>query len=113
MKAVFVRKVKMGANLRVWWLGGVHLVDTDDELLDTEGEGEESVLTGLAVLGDTGLELTNTGGDDQDGAIGLGGTSDHVLDEITVAGGVNDRDVVLKLILDKVLELGFRQRPKR
>ena len=85
----------MRINLRVWWLGGVHLVDTNDELLDTEGEGEKGVLTGLAVLGDTGLELTNTGGDDQDSAIGLGGTSDHVLDEITVAGGVNDGDVVL------------------
>ena len=84
--------------LRVWWLSGVHLVDTNDELLDTEGEGEESVLTGLAVLGDTGLELTNTSGDDKDSAIGLGGTSDHVLDEITVARGVNDGDVVLKQV---------------
>jgi len=81
--------------LTVWWLSGVHLVDTNDELLDTEGVGEESVLSGLAVLGDTGFELTNTGGDDEDGAIGLGGTSDHVLDEITVTGGVNDGDVVL------------------
>ena len=69
-------------------LGGVHLVDGDDELLDTEGEGEESVLTGLAILGDTSLELTSTGSDDENSAIGLGGTSDHVLDEITVTGGV-------------------------
>ena len=30
-----------------------------------------SVLTGLAVLGDTGLELTNTGRNDEDTAIGL------------------------------------------
>jgi len=81
--------------LAVWWLSGVHLVDSNDELLDTEGVGEESVLSGLAVLGDTSFELTNTGGDDEDGAIGLGGTSDHVLDEITVTGGVNDGDVVL------------------
>merc|ERR1712088_1255429 len=51
--------------LGVWWLSGVHLVDSDDELLDTEGEGQESVLTGLTVLGDTGLELTNTSGDDE------------------------------------------------
>ena len=80
--------------LRVWWLSGVHLVDSDDELLDTEGESQESVLTGLAVLGDTGLELTDTSGDDENGAIGLGGTGDHVLDEITVTGGVDDRDVV-------------------
>ena len=71
-------------------LGGVHLVDGDDELTDTEGEGEESVLAGLAVLGDTSLELTGTTGDDEDGAVSLGGTSDHVLDEVTVTGGVND-----------------------
>jgi hypothetical protein len=53
------------------------------------------VLTGLAVLGDTSLELTSTGGNDENGAISLGGTSDHVLDEITVTRGVDNSDVVL------------------
>jgi hypothetical protein len=76
-------------------LGGVHLVDGDDELLDTEGVGEESVLTSLAILGDTSLELTSTGGNDENSAIGLGSTSNHVLDEITMAGGINDGDIVL------------------
>jgi len=76
-------------------LGGVHLVDGDDELLDTQGVGEQSVLTSLAILGDTSLELTSTGGDDENSAIGLGGTSDHVLDEVTMAGGINDGDIVL------------------
>ena len=71
-------------------LGGVHLVDGNDELPDTQGEGKESVLASLAILGDTGLELTGTTGDDEDSAVSLGGTSDHVLDEITVARGVND-----------------------
>ena len=52
------------------------------------------MLTGLTVLGDTGLELTSTGGNDENGAVSLGGTSDHVLDEITVTGGVDDGDVV-------------------
>lgn len=28
----------------------IHLVDDDDHLLDTEGEGEKSVLTGLSLL---------------------------------------------------------------
>jgi len=69
-------------------LGGVHLVDGDDELLDTQGVGEQSVLTGLAILGDTSLELTSTSGDDENSAIGLGGTSNHVLDEVTMTGGV-------------------------
>ena len=71
-------------------LRGIHLVDGDDELPDTEGEGEESVLAGLAILGDTSLELTSTAGNDEDSAVSLGGTSDHVLDEVTVARGVND-----------------------
>jgi len=75
--------------------GGVHLVDTDDELLDSEGVSEESVLTGLSVLGNTGFELTSTGGDDEHTAIGLGGASDHVLDEIPVARSVDDGDVVI------------------
>lgn len=71
-------------------LGGVHLVDSDDELTDTEGEGEESVFTGLAILGDTSLEFTSATGNDEDSTIGLGGTSDHVFDEVTMAGGVDD-----------------------
>lgn len=69
-------------------LGGVHLVDGNDELLDTKGVSEQGVLTGLAILGDTSLELTSTGSDNENSAIGLGGTSDHVLDEITVTGGI-------------------------
>lgn len=68
--------------------GGVHLVDSDDELLNTQGVGKQSVLPGLAIFGDTSLELTGTGSDDEDSAVGLGGTSDHVLDEIAVTGGV-------------------------
>ena len=81
-------------GLRVGGLSRVHLVDTNNELLDTEGVSQESVLTSLTVLGDTGLKLTNTSGNNQDSTIGLGSTSDHVLDEITVTGGVGDGDVV-------------------
>jgi hypothetical protein len=76
-------------------VGGVHLVDGDNEGLDTEGEGEQSVLTGLAILGDTSLELTSTGSNDENSAVGLRGTSNHVLDEVTMTGGVNDGDLVL------------------
>merc|ERR1712029_498512 len=82
-------------SLGVWGLSGVHLVDTNDQLLDTKGVSEQSVLTGLAVLGDTSLEFTSTGSNDQDTAISLGGSSDHVLDEITMSGGIDDGDVVL------------------
>ena len=52
-------------------LSAVHLVDGNDQLLDTKSEGEQSVLTGLAILGDTSLELTDTGSHDKHGAIGL------------------------------------------
>jgi len=75
--------------------GVVHLVDADNHLLDTEGVSKESVLAGLSFLGHTGLELTDTGSDDKDGNISLGGTRDHVLDEVTVSWGVNDGEVVL------------------
>jgi hypothetical protein len=76
-------------------LSSVHLVDGDNELSDTESVGEESVLTSLAILGDTSLELTSTGSDNENSAVGLGSTSNHVLDEITVTGSINDSDMVL------------------
>ena len=76
-------------------LAGVHLVASINELPDTEGEGEEGVLSGLSVLGDTGLELSDTGGNDKDGAVSLRGTGDHVLDEVSVARGVDDGDLEL------------------
>jgi len=75
-------------------LAGVHLVDGDDELPDSQSESQKSVLSGLTILGDTSLEFTDTRGDDQDGTIGLGSSSDHVLDKVSVTGGVNDGDVV-------------------
>jgi len=76
-------------------LDGILLVEAADHLLHTKSEGKKSVLTGLTVLGDTSLELTSGRGDDEDGAIGLRGTSDHVLDEVTVARGIDDGEVVL------------------
>ena len=46
-------------GLEVGRLGGVHLVDGHDQLLDAEGVGEQGVLLGLPVLGDTGLKLSS------------------------------------------------------
>lgn len=84
-------------------LGGiaVHLVDTNDELLDTEQVDEAGVLAGLTLdltelvvaTGDGGGEVT-IGGNHEEGDIGLGGTGDHVLDEVSVAGGIDDGVVV-------------------
>ncbi|KAI5621512.1 hypothetical protein C0J50_18921, partial [Silurus asotus] len=85
------------ASLAVWGLGGVHLVDSNDKLLHSQGEGQEGVFTGLAVLGDTSLKLTNTTSNNQHSTVSLQeeGTSDHVLDEVSVSRGINDGDVVL------------------
>ena len=68
----------------------VHLVHANDHLLDTHSLGEKSVLTGLTVLGEASLETTDIGGDHEDSGISLGGTSDHVLDEVSVTWGIND-----------------------
>ena len=70
----------------------VHLVDANDHLLDTHSLGKERVLTGLSILGETGLKATNIGSDHEDGGISLGGTSDHVLDEISVTWSVDDSE---------------------
>jgi len=73
----------------------VHLVEADDHLLNTEGESEKSVLSGLTVLGDTGLELTLRGSNHENSDISLGSTSNHVLDEISVSGSINNGEVIL------------------
>ena len=78
------------AALAVVDRGVVHLVDGDDHLLDTHSLGEKSVLSGLTLLGEASLEATGVGSDHEDGSISLRGAGDHVLDEITMAGGVND-----------------------
>merc|ERR1719158_703063 len=82
-------------GLGVGRLSGVHLVNGNDQLLHTEGVGEQSVLPGLSVLGNTSLELSGSRGNDEDTAVSLAGSSDHVLDGVTVAGGVDDGNVVL------------------
>ena len=48
------------------------------------------MLASLTVLGDTGLELTSSTGNDENSAISLRSASDHVLDEITMSWGIND-----------------------
>jgi len=81
-------------------LGGVHLVDSDDQLLDTQGIGEQSVLAGLAIFGDTGFEFTGTGSNNEDSAVGLRGTSDHVLDKVTMTGRICQTELDVPFIPD-------------
>jgi hypothetical protein len=80
-------------SLRV--VSRVHLVEGNDHLRYTKSEGKQSVLLGLAIGGPSTLESTGGRVDDKDGTIGLGSTSDHVLDEITMAGGINDGERIL------------------
>jgi hypothetical protein len=70
----------------------VHLVKSDDHLLDTKGEGKKGVLLGLAFGGPTTFETTRGRVDDEDGNISLGSSGNHVLDKVTVARGINDSE---------------------
>ncbi|KAI3479847.1 hypothetical protein L1887_58094 [Cichorium endivia] len=74
----------------------VDLVDEDDELLDTDLLGEQKVLTGLR-------HLTVGSGDDDDGAVHLCSTGDHVSNVIGVTGAV---DVGVVAVAGLVLDVG-------
>lgn len=63
------------AFLAVRGLCGIHLVDAHDELLHPQGVSQQGVLTSLPVLGDAGFKFTDTGSNDQDSAVSLGGES--------------------------------------
>jgi hypothetical protein len=72
----------------------VGLVHEDDDGGDAHLAGQQDVLGGLG-------HHTVSGGDDQDGAIHLGSTSDHVLDVVGVSGAVHVSVVPLGgLVLD-------------
>merc|ERR1719316_24536 len=81
---------------------GIHLVHAADELLDTEQVDETSVLTGLT-LHLTSLVVTLLDGNDEvtvswhheDTHVSLGGAGNHVLDEVTMARGIDDGVVVV------------------
>ena len=61
----------------------------DDEALDTQHLGQESVLLGLGVD-------TVVGSAEQNSGVGLGSTGDHVLDEVAVAWRIDDGPVVVR-----------------
>jgi hypothetical protein len=89
--------LEVGSNLfldivvtRLGIVAGVHFVKGNNHLLDTKSEGKKGVLTGLTLSSPTTLETTGSGVDNKNGNIGLGSTSDHVLDEITMSGGIDD-----------------------
>lgn len=66
----------------LWVLKGIDLVDEDDDLLDTDLASEQKMLTGL-------WHLSVRGGNDNDGSVHVGGTSNHVLNVIGVTWAVD------------------------
>mmetsp|Transcript_91026 Transcript_91026/g.152423 ORF Transcript_91026/g.152423 Transcript_91026/m.152423 type:complete len:332 (-) Transcript_91026:1036-2031(-) len=80
----------------------VHLVDTNNQLPDTQQVQQTGVVTGLSgnftglvvTLRDGGNETATISRAEEQGNIGLGGTSDHVLDEVPVPRGIDDGVVV-------------------
>lgn len=59
------------ALLAVVGLGGVHFVDAYNELLDSQGVGQQGVFSGLSVLGYPSLKLAYTSRHNQHSTIGL------------------------------------------
>merc|ERR1719348_1584647 len=80
-------------GLAIGRLSGVHLVDGDNELLDSQSVGQEGVLPGLPVLGDTSFKFSSSSSDDQTSAVSLRSSCDHVLDKITMSRSVDDGDI--------------------
>ena len=66
----------------------VEFVDGDDDALDAHAADEERVFFGLAF--ETGFEVASAGVDDEDGEVGLACAGNHVGNEVSVAGGVED-----------------------
>ncbi|KAL8136456.1 hypothetical protein V2J09_002457 [Rumex salicifolius] len=72
----------------------IYLVTAANHLPHTKSESKKSMLTGLAILRDTGFKTSSGGINDEDSAISLGCSSNHVLDEVTMSRGIDDSAVV-------------------
>lgn len=73
----------------------VHFVKADDHLFNSQSEGEQSVFSGLSVFGNSGFEFSLGGSNHEHGAIGLRGSGNHIFDEISMSGGINNGAVIL------------------
>jgi len=84
-------------------VAGVHLIDANNDLVNTQKVKKTGMLTGLSLLnsglrvglGDGSLETTLFGGHKKHTNISSGGSGNHVLDVILVARSIDDGVVVL------------------
>ncbi len=74
----------------------IHLVNADNQLLDSESVGQQEVLASLSLIGDTGLELSFGGCDDEDSAVCLRSPRDHILDEIPMPRRIDNSNPILR-----------------
>mmetsp|Transcript_68936 Transcript_68936/g.164438 ORF Transcript_68936/g.164438 Transcript_68936/m.164438 type:complete len:311 (+) Transcript_68936:586-1518(+) len=82
---------------------GVHLVDSNNNLFNSQKVKKTGVLTGLTFvdsklgvgLGNGGFETSLLGRNQKHTNIGSGRSGDHVLDVILVAGGIDDGVMVV------------------
>lgn len=54
------------------------------------------MFSGLTIFGDTSFEFTLGGSNHENSNIGLRSTSDHILNEISVSGSINNGEVILR-----------------
>ena len=62
----------------------VHLASNDNDLFSIQSESQRNLLFGLTFLGDTSIVFISLDETQEDGKIGLGGTGNHVLNEVSV-----------------------------
>src|SRR6266571_3395376 len=74
----------------------VHLVDCHNQLFDAEGPCEVRVFSRLASRSNGYFELSLLCGNYEYSNVRLAGTGDHVLDEVTVSRGVDNRIEVVR-----------------
>mmetsp|Transcript_24290 Transcript_24290/g.55411 ORF Transcript_24290/g.55411 Transcript_24290/m.55411 type:complete len:614 (+) Transcript_24290:587-2428(+) len=92
--------------------GVIHLVNRHEELIHPKGAAQDRVLSGLPALLKTSLELSLTGGDNENPNIRLGGSTDHVWHVGLVPRCIQDRESTVRRLeggpphLDS-LSLGF------
>ena len=93
---LLITSLLVSSNIRV------HLVDSDNELLNSQKVDKTSVLAGLSLdLSSLVVSLLDSGGEvtvswnHEKAHISLGSSGNHVLDEISVSWGINDGVVPL------------------